>query len=141
MGLKVKVDELEVALNETSGESSTLSIDLAGFKSKLAMVEEALEQARTQSSEYEGELARAREALENEANEKRSMEEKFSKMCEELSQQGMQASQEAGRLERELAYAREALENEANEKRLHGGEVFEDVRGAVSAGHAGVAGS
>ena len=100
-GLKVKVDELEVALNETSGESSTLSIDLAGFKSKLAMVEEALEQARTQSSEYEGELARAREALENEANEKRSMEEKFSKMCEELSQQGMQASEEGGRLERE----------------------------------------
>ena len=95
MGLKVKVDELEVALNETSGESSTLSIDLAGFKSKLAMVEEALEQARTQSSEYEGELARAREAL----------------------------------------------ENEVNEKRLHGGEVLEDVRGAVSAEHASVAGS
>ena len=93
--LQGELQAAQAALDSASGESSTLSIDLAGFKSKLEAVEEALEQARTQSSEYEGELARAREAL----------------------------------------------ENEVNEKRLHGGEVLEDVRGAVSAEHASVAGS
>jgi chromosome segregation ATPase len=109
--LQGELQAAQAALDSASGESSTLSIDLAGFKSKLAMVEEALEQARTQSSEYEGELARAREALENEANEKRSMEEKFSKMCEELSQQGMQASQEVDRLQGELQAAQVALDS------------------------------
>ena len=93
------------------GEYSLLCSERAGSKSKRAMVEEALEQARTQSSEYEGELARAREALENEANEKRSMEEKFSKMCEELSQQGMQASEEVDRLQGELQAAQAALDS------------------------------
>jgi chromosome segregation ATPase len=109
--LQGELQAAQAALDSASGESSTLSIDLTGFKSKLAMVEEALEQARTQSSEYEGELARAREALENEANEKRSMEEKFSKMCEELSQQGMQASEEVDRLQGELQAAQAALDS------------------------------
>ena len=113
--LQGELQAAQAALDSASGESSTLSIDLAGFKSKLAMVEEALEQARTQSSEYEGELARAREALENEANEKRSMEEKFSKMCEELSQQGMQASEEVDRLQGELQAAQAALDSASGE--------------------------
>ena len=113
--LQGELQKSRTALDKANGESSLLSIDLAGFKSKLAMVEEALEQARTQSSEYEGELARAREALENEANEKRSMEEKFSKMCEELSQQGMQASQEVDRLQGELQAAQAALDSASGE--------------------------
>jgi len=109
--LQGELQAAQAALDSASGESSTLSIDLAGFKSKLEAVEEALEQARTQSSEYEGELARAREALENEVNEKNSMEEKFSKMCEELSQQSMQASQEVDRLQGELQAAQAALDS------------------------------
>ena len=39
------------------------------------------------------------------------MEEKFSKTCEELSQQGMQASQEVDRLQGELQAAQAALDS------------------------------
>ena len=44
------------------------------------------------------------------------MEDKFSALCEDLSQQSMTASAEAQRLEGELAQARAALESELKEK-------------------------
>jgi chromosome segregation ATPase len=85
------------------------------MEEKFSKMCEELSQQGMQASEEGGrlerELARAREALENEANEKRSMEEKFSKMCEELSQQGMQASEEVDRLQGELQAAQAALDS------------------------------
>jgi chromosome segregation ATPase len=113
--LEGELQAAQAALEGATGESSTLSTDLAGFKTKLEIVEEALEQARTQCSEYENELARAREALEKEANEKNSMEHKFSQMCEELSEQSKQASEEVSRLEGELREAQAALEGALQE--------------------------
>ena len=115
--LQGELQKSRTALDKANGESSLLSIDLAGFKSKLAMVEEALEQARTQSSEYEGELARAREALGGRGSS-----------CEARAQPRDEASSLARSSRR-------------GNERIHGGEVLEDVRGAVSAEHASVAGS
>jgi chromosome segregation ATPase len=115
-GLHVKVEELEGAISSTNGESSSLSIELAGLKSKLTIVQAALDQERSGASQNRDELAQARAALESELKEKESMEEKFSALCEDLSQQSMTASAEAQRLEGELAQARAALESELKEK-------------------------
>ena len=101
-GLHVKVEELEGAISSTNGESSSLSIELAGLKSKLTIVQAALDQERSGASQNRDELAQARAALESELKEKESMEEKFSALCEDLSQQSMTASAEAQRLEIEV---------------------------------------
>jgi chromosome segregation ATPase len=115
-GLQVKVAELEGAISSTNGESSSLSIEVAGLKSKLTIVQAALDQERSVASQNCDELAQARAALESELKEKESMEDKFSALCEDLSQQSMTASAEAQRLEGELAQARAALESELKEK-------------------------
>ena len=101
-GLHVKVEELEGAISSTNGESSSLSIELAGLKSKLTIVQAALDQERSGASQNRDELAQARAALESELKEKESMEEKFSALCEDLSQQSMTASAETQRLEIEV---------------------------------------
>ena len=115
-GLQVKVAELEGAISSTNGESSSSSIEVAGLKSKLTIVQAALDQERSVASQNCDELAQARAALESELKEKESMEDKFSALCEDLSQQSMTASAEAQRLEGELAQARAALESELKEK-------------------------
>ena len=57
---KSELEMLQSQLATANDESSTLSIDLAGIKSKLEMAEKALEESRNQASGYKGELEVAR---------------------------------------------------------------------------------
>ena len=71
--------------------------------------------ASAEAQRLEGELAQARAALESELKEKESMEDKFSALCEDLSQQSMTASAEAQRLETEVDKLQSSLSDATGE--------------------------